>query len=311
MAAALSAKVWRNDVANFRRHMETATDLAPGTQSRYLYEVGRFFTLMEVEATGAVTPQALSQWNGVLHDGGAARGTVGQKHAALRQFFQYLEAFEQSEHAGLLLRAMNRIKMPKGAQARRQPYSLPNDQFEVLLEATAERPGVGIRDRALLHFLWATGARRAEARNLILPNLQVEERVAQVLGKGNKWRTVVFDRACQQDLAIWLGVRATWGIEPQVQEVFVSAFGRPLNLNTVGSIVREAAERAGLPQDVWTHILRHSRATALVNGGMSIAAAAKALGHEDPATTMGYVHQSATELRDEYDRATGGTAEGE
>ena len=300
----MSAKVWQNDVESFRRHMETATDLAPGTQSRYLYEVGRFFTLMEVEATGAVTPQALSQWNGVLHDGGAARGTVGQKHAALRQFFQYLEAFEQSEHAGLLLRAMNRIKMPKGAQARRQPYSLPNDQFEALLEATAERPGVGMRDRALLHFLWATGARRAEARGLSLPNLDVSERVAQVLGKGNKWRTVAFDRACQKDLSNWLEARATWELAPEVQEVFVSALGRRLNVNTVGNIVRETSERAGLPTPVWTHVLRHSRATALVNHGMSIAAAAKTLGHKNPATTMGYLHPSSTELRDEYDRAT-------
>mgnify|MGYP001575509158 CR=1 FL=1 len=300
----MSAKVWQNDVERFRRHMETATDLAPGTQSRYLYEVGRFFTVMEVEATGAVTPQALSQWNGVLHDGGAARGTVGQKHAALRQFFQYLEAFEQNEAAGLLLRAMNQIKMPKGAQARRQPYSLPDDQFETLLEATAERPGVGIRDRALLHFLWATGARRAEARDLSLPNLDVGERVAQVLGKGNKWRTVAFDRACQKDLSNWLEARATWEIAPEVQEVFVSALGRRLDVNTVGNIVRETSERAGLPTKVWTHILRHSRATALVNHGMSIAAAAKTLGHKNPATTMGYLHPSSTELRDEYDKAT-------
>ena len=306
----MTSKTWQPQVERFRRYMETATSLSEGSRTRYAYEVALFFKLAG-KTTDALSPSDILDWNTMLQEGGAARGTVGQKRSALRRFFEFLEEFEEDEHAGRLFRAMKHLKMPPALEPRREPYSLTDDQAQRILEEAARRPGVGRRDRALIHFLWATGTRRAETRNLILSNLQVEERVAQVLGKGNKWRTVVFDRACQQDLAIWLGVRATWGIEPQVQEVFVSAFGRPLNLNTVGSIVREAAERAGLPQDVWTHILRHSRATALVNGGMSIAAAAKALGHEDPATTMGYVHQSATELRDEYDRATGGTAEGE
>ena len=238
--------------------------------------------------------------------GGAAQGTVGQKRAALRCFFEYREDFEEDKHAGVLLRAMKHLKMPPDLVQRRQPYSLTEEQILRVLAAAGDRPGVGLRDRALVHFLWASGARRAEARNLLLSNLDMDHRVARVLGKGDKWRMVGFDLGCQIDLGAWLEARRTWEIENEVVEVFVSAFGRPLNLDTVGTIVREAAERAGLDTAVWTHLLRHSRATALLSGPgrMSIAGAAKFLGHDNPRTTMGYFHPADSDLMEEYDRAT-------
>jgi site-specific recombinase XerD len=299
-----------SQIEAFRRYMATASDLSEGTRTRYAYEVGQFFKLVEGKGVDQLSARDILDWNSILQEGGASQGTVGQKRAALRQFFQYLEEFEQDEHAGRLLRAMNHLKMPTALAPRREPYALTEDQVQRLLDAAAERPGVGIRDRAIIHFLWATATRRAELRNLTLPDLDLEDRVASVVGKGDKRRNVVFDAACQEDLARWLEVRATWEIAPEVQEVFVSAFGRQLNINTVGNIVRECGERAGLRKELWTHIFRHSRLTGLLNGGMSIQDTAVFAGHSDPATTLGYFHQGAGELKSRYDRATGGTREG-
>lgn len=297
-----------SQIEGFRRYMETASDLSEGSRVRYAYEVERFFKLAD-KGLDQLRPNDILDWNAMLHEGGAARGTVGQKRAALRRFFRYLEEYLEDEHAGRLLRAMNHLKLPPDLVPRRETYSLTKDQAQRIIAAAAQKPGVGGRDRALVHFLWRTGARRAEAGRLLLPKLDLEGRLANVLGKGDKWRTVAFDDRCQEDLARWLEIRATWDISPEVQEVFVSAFGGPLNLNTVGTIVRQAAETAAIPGHVWTHIFRHSRATALLDGGMSIAGAAKFLGHKDPATTMGYYHQIPSELRDEYDRATASEAE--
>ena len=297
--------MWQNEVQAFRRNMDGSSRLAEGSRVRYAYEVERFFKLLKVESTASLEPRQILDWNNMLHEAGAARNTVGQKHAALRLFLQYREEFEDDEHAGRLLRALKFIKIPAVEEPRRAPFNLPESDFLAMLEAAAERPGVGQRDRALLHFIWASGCRRAEARNLILPNLDIVNRQAEVLGKGAKWRTVIFSDPCKDDLGLWLPVRATWGVNPEVQEVFVSAFGRPLNLNTVGTIVRETADRAGLQRSVWTHVFRHSRSTTVVNGGMSLADAGKLLGHSKPATTMKYLHPDASRLKDEYDKATG------
>ena len=298
-----------SQIEGFRRYMETASDLSEWSRTRYAYEVEQFFKLVG-KGLAQLTPRDILDWNAMLQDGGAARGTVGQKRAALRQFFTFLEEFEENEHAGRLLRAMNHLKMPPALAPRREAYALTEDQVESILDAAAERPGVGQRDRALIHFLWATGARRAELRNLTLPNLALEDRLANVVGKGDKPRTVVFDSACQADLVRWLEARATWEVGPEVLEVFVSAFGSHLNLNTIGTIVREAGERAGLRKGLWTHIFRHSRLTSLLNGGMSIQDTAVFAGHSDPATTLGYFHQGAGELKSRYDRATQGEETG-
>lgn len=289
-------------IEGFRRYMATASDLSEGSRTRYVYEVERFFSLAE-KTLEDLQPRDILDWNAMLQEGGAAPGTVGQKRAALRCFLEYREDFEDDEHAGRLLRAMKHLKMPVALAPRRQAHSLTKEQVQRILEAAAERPGVGIRDRALIHFLYASGTRRAEARNLSLPNLDLDHRVGQVLGKGAKWRTVGFDSGCQKQLAIWLDARTSWEIEPEVLEVFVSASGHALNLDTIGSIVRDAGKRAGLA-DVWTHILRHSRITALLSGGMSIATTAKLAGHGNPKTTMAYFHPADSDLMEEYDRAT-------
>ena len=294
-----------SQIEGFRRYMASATDLSEGSRTRYAYEVEQFFKLTG-KAMDQLSPRDILEWNLMLVEGGAAPGTIGQKRAALRRWFQWFEEFEENEHAGRLLRAMNHLKMPPALAPRRAPYSLTEDQVQRVLDAAAERSGVGTRDRAMIHFLWATGARRAELRNLILANLVMEERLASVVGKGDKPRTVVFDAACQQDLARWLEVRETWEVAPEVLEVFVSAFGARLNVNTVSTIVRECGERAGLQNGLWTHIFRHSRLTDLLNGGLSLQDTAVFAGHSDPATTLGYFHQGAGELKSRYDQARQG-----
>jgi site-specific recombinase XerD len=94
-----------------------------------------------------------------------------------------------------------------------------------MFSAASENPGTGVRDRALVHFLWATGVRRAEVRGLDLGKLDVDERMAIILGKGNKERTVNFNEPCQQDLIQWLEVRPTWDPPEGVTQVFISARG--------------------------------------------------------------------------------------
>jgi len=100
-------------------------------------------------------------------------------------------------------------------------------------------------------------------------------------------------------------MRDAWGPKPGVDNVFISARGRQLNVETVGNIVKETAEKAGLRKEVWTHIFRHSRITRLLeNKRMSIQDVGKLVGHVNPATTQRYYHPEDEVLRESYDRAT-------
>ena len=293
-------------VPAFETYMKTSTKLGPSTQRRYAYEITLFARQVGECSLNTLSPSTLLAWNVMLNEAGAAPGTVGQKHAALRQFFQYLEDFEESEHAGRLLRSMKRLQTPKDSVPRRAPYALEEDQVQKLLDGAGERLGVGVRDRALIHFLWATGVRRAELVTLMVGQVDLPERVATVVGKGDKERVVVFDEPCRRDLTDWLTVRETWFRKPEVDNVFISALGGPLNDVTVGVIVQQAAKAAGLRKEVWPHVFRHSRLTALLNRGMALQDVAEFAGHTNPKTTLGYFHQTPGRLRTAYDQATQG-----
>jgi len=172
-------------VPAFETYMRTSTNLGPGSQRRYAYEITLFARQVGGCSMNALSPGILLNWNVTLNEAGAAPGTIGQKHAALRQFSQYLEDFEESEHAGRLLRSMRRLQTPRDSVRRRAPYALEEDQVQKLLDGAGDRIGVGVRDRALVHSLWATGARRAELVDLALGQVDLEQTLAQVIGKAS------------------------------------------------------------------------------------------------------------------------------
>ena len=289
-------------IGRFERYLKTATDTGETTQWRYAYEVRHFLKQVN-KPVEDLTPGELLDWHSNLRESGAAPGTIGLKHAAVRSLLDYLKKYEASEHAGLLLDALVELKMPRGSKPKRESYALAQLEIDRILDtASNSGGGIGRRDRALIHFLWATGCRRAEVRNLLLSSLSLKERTADVIGKGQKPRPVVFDEGCKADLAAWLQDRVRW--EPTCENVFISTLKAPLALTTIGVLVRDTAQRAGIEKDVWTHIFRHSRITDLLNRGMSIQDTASFVGHSSVNTTMGYFHQEKRRLKQVYDQVT-------
>lgn len=290
-----------NLTSSFERYLDSATDLALSTRRRYAREVRDFVRKVGATSLDVVTPGVLLAWYQELHDKGLYQGTMVQKIAALKQFLRYMEEFEESEHAGRLLKVLGRIKVPPDAAPKRQTHVLQPADIEELLAWAEKPPRFGKRDRALISFLWATGCRRNEVVTLTLADLDVHGRQASVLGKGNKPRTVYFDQECRTDLALWLIERRTWG--PLCDRVFISATGKPLAPDTLGSIVSGVANRAGV-KGVWTHLFRHTRITGLLNDGLSLQEVASFAGHTSVTTTMRYYHQDQVRLKERYDAVT-------
>ena len=294
----------------FKQYMQTATDLGVLTQWRYAYEVAMFARALGNCSILDVTAQTLLAWNAGFWEAGAAPATVQQKHAAVKKFLKYLARFEKVAQARELLEAFDEMHVPRARSAvgqqkpLRAPYSLSQERVDRIHAAALKNPRVGVRNGAIVKFLWATGVRRAELANLRMADLDLNPKVRQatVVGKGLKERVVYFDQDTADELARWLADRATWPAREDT--VFLSADdGCRLTPNTVSAIVRDCAHRAGLRKEVWTHLFRHTRATELLADGMDLVAAAEFLGHSDVNTTRGYIHQDPARLRDQYDRA--------
>lgn len=289
-------------VDGFASFMETTTRLSPVTRTRYCYEVNQFATIIGDPPLEEISPKTLVDWSDRFHTAGAAASTVVQKYSALRRFFSYLEQFEESEKAGSLLAILMRMQAPANKGPKRPAYVLEEETVDQLLDLAGQSLATGIRDRAIIHFLWAAGVRNFELTGLRTEKLDLMERLATVLGKGDKERLVVFDESCQQDLFSWLQDRQEW---PASDFVFCSAGGSRLTTATVSTLIRKTAKKAKV-DPVWPHLFRHTRITELLNKGMSLQDTATMAGHNDIRTTMRYFHQGPEKLKEAYDRATRG-----
>jgi integrase/recombinase XerD len=190
---------------------------------------------------------------------------------------------------------------------RRLPKALDVDQVERLL-AAVDRPGtpIGLRDHALLEFLYATGARISEAVGAAIDDLDLEDRSVVLHGKGGRTRLVpIGGYACEAlDAYLVRGRPALAAAGRGVPSVFLNARGGALSRQGAWAILRRAAVRAGLfvdgPHGVSPHTLRHSYATHLLDGGADVRVVQELLGHASVTTTQVYTLVTVERLREIY-----------
>ena len=240
------------------------------------------------------TPELASAFVAALTRDGLAPTTVARRVAAVRGFHRFLvsEGLSDADPTALL-------------ESPRRPRSLPKallvEEVDRLLTAPDETTAAGRRDRALLEFLYATGARVAEAVALDELDLDLEEGTAILTGKGNKQRIVPVGSAARNAIRGWLPDRATLRSSRTGGAVFLSLRGRRLTRQAVWTIVRSHASRAGLAVDsVSPHVLRHSAATHMVEGGADLRTVQEMLGHASISTTQVYTRVSPHHLLEVY-----------
>jgi integrase/recombinase XerD len=197
------------------------------------------------------------------------------------------------------------VKPP--APPKRLPKALDVDQVERLLGAAGETDPLGLRDRALLEFLYGTGARISEAVGSAIDDLDLGSEAAAVLhGKGGRTRIVpVGDYARAALDAYLVRGRPTLAVAGRgTPRVFLNARGGPLSRQSAWTILHRAAGTAGLPVDgphaVSPHTLRHSYATHLLDGGADVRVVQELLGHASVTTTQVYTLVTVDRLREVY-----------
>jgi integrase/recombinase XerD len=273
-----------------------AARLAPRTVEAYRRDLAHLTGWLG-HSPSEVSPDELAAYVAQLRADGLAPTTVARRLAAVRSFFR---------HQVLLgARADNpaaNVELPK--RRRTLPRTLSPAEAERLLDAAAGTTPRSLRDRALAELLYGAGLRVSEAVALDRQSVDLENRLVRCVGKGNKERVVPVGRAAADALRRYLARGRPYLERRHRQELFLNANGGPLTRAGVFLILRGLAAKAGLePERIHPHLLRHSFATHLLEGGADLRAVQEMLGHADLATTELYTHVSDRRRRELYFQA--------
>ena len=279
-------------VEEYLASLRAERGLAANTVAAYRRDLRDYLTYLGEDPPSAGRAVA---YVAQLHAAGLKPATIARKTAALRGLHRFLVAEDLAEEDPTVLLDSPRLGAPL-------PKALTTDEVERLLAAPREETRLGARDRALLEFMYATGVRVAEAVSLDMAALDLEDRTALVTGKGSKQRLVPVGGFAVAAIRAYLPHRLTLkGDRIDVGAVFLNARGGRLTRQGVWGVVRKAAVRAGLdPGQVSPHVLRHSAATHMVEGGADLRTVQEMLGHANISTTQVYTRVSPQHLYEVY-----------
>ena len=273
-----------------------ATRRAPKTVEAYRRDLTAFAAWLD-RPIGSVTTERLEQYIAELRAAGLSPATIARRVAAIRSFFR---------HQTLLgARGDNpaaELELPR--RRRTLPRTLSAAEAERLVEAASGTTPRALRDRALVELLYGAGLRVSEATSLHRTGVDLDNRLVRCVGKGSKERVVPIGREAAQALRRYLSRGRPFLDRRHRPELFLNAKGGGLTRAGIFLILRQLAAKAGLePERVHPHLLRHSFATHLLEGGADLRSVQEMLGHADLATTELYTHVSDRRRRQLYFQA--------
>ncbi|MGH7481034.1 MAG: site-specific tyrosine recombinase XerD [Longimicrobiales bacterium] len=283
----------------FLDHLAVERGLSPRTVDAYRRDVGRLIDWLQrrdVLGPGDVSGAHLRDYGYHLKDCGLQASSIRRAQSAIRTYYAFLleEGLVGSDPT-------ERVDTPR--ITRRLPDVLTKDEVERLLDAPDPSDRLYWRDKALLEFAYASGVRVGELIGLGERDLMLEHGFARVFGKGSKERLVPIGRAARRALEVYLReVRPRLGRGRSAGPVFLNARGGPLSRMGVWKILQKHVDRAGIRRRVKPHMLRHSFATHLLEGGADLASVQEMLGHADISTTQIYTHVDREYLKDVHRR---------
>ena len=273
-----------------------ATRRAPRTVDAYRRDLAQL-SAWRGGSVAQATTEELERWLAEMRAAGLAPATAARRVAAVRSFFRHqmlLGARDDNPAAAL--------QLPR--RARTLPRTLSPSEAERLIEAANGTTPRSMRDRALVELMYGAGLRVSEATGLHRRSVDLDDRIVRALGKGSKERIVPLGRPAVEALRRYIAMGRPHLDRRTRPELFLNARGGPLTRAGAFLILRRLAEKAGLePLRVHPHLLRHSFATHLLEGGADLRSVQEMLGHADLSTTELYTHVSDRRRRELYFRA--------
>ncbi len=242
--------------------------------------------------------RCLRRYLAMLKGYGYARSSVARKLAAVRSYLRFLK-----REKVLTENSWEIVSTPK--REKKLPQFLYTDEVDSLLDASVHGSLLGYRDLAILEMLYGAGLRVKELVDLNLSAVNLEEGFLLVRGKGRKERLIPIGGYARQAVAVYLNKSRPFLLARSKTKnddgaLFLNRFGDRLSDRSVRRLVGEYSRKAGQGSGVSPHVLRHSFATHLLNGGADLRAVQEMLGHASLSTTQVYTHVTKDELKKTY-----------
>ena len=286
----------RDMIREYLSFLQVEKGLSKNSVESYRRDLARLKALAESEgrAPEALGKPEVTQFVMDLSREGLAPKSVSRALSAVRGFYRFLQL-----DGHVKADPTADICAPQGGQ--KLPRFLTQEEMERLLAALDTSTPEGLRDRALVELLYATGLRVSELTGLTTSSVDTDRGVLFCTGKGSKQRRVPVGRSALEWLQRYQAARRVMLAGRESQRLFVGYLGRPLTRQHVWAMLKRAALRAQI-RGVTPHVLRHSFATHLLEHGADTRSVQAMLGHSDLATTQIYTHVTNERIRSVYER---------
>ena len=282
---------------SFIYYLEVERNASRFTVRNYSGDIAHFLDFLEkegIDPLGGVDRLTLRQYLTQLLEQGFVKVSISRKLSALRAFYRYL-----LREGVISENPLARTSSPK--LEKRLPSFLTIEEMKRLLETPDTTTPQGMRDRALLELLYASGLRVSELVGLDLHQVDLRERQTRVWGKGSKERMALMGRPAAAALSLYLRQgRPQLSGNGKSDALFLNRYGRRLAERRVQFIVQKYAEEAGLEKRIHPHLLRHTFATHLLDGGADLRVVQELLGHASLSSTQIYTHVTQRQARRVY-----------
>jgi len=294
-------------IERFARHMEMEKDYSSHTRKSYIADLRQFRQFMidhhlDIRSEGAgriieIEPAVIRAYLAFLYQKRLKKISISRKVATLRSFFKYLLRDGSVK--------FNPAEMVQAPRAERYlPAFLPVDEMFSLLNSTFKDDILGQRDRAIIELLYSSGIRVGELTGLNLRDVDLDEGLMKVRGKGKKERIVPIGGPALDVLKKYLDMREGKGGKLEYgAALFINRSGSRLTSRSIGRLVDKYVVMSGIHKKIGPHALRHTFATHLMDAGADLRVIQELLGHESLSTTQKYTSISVSRLIEVYDKA--------
>jgi integrase/recombinase XerC len=290
-------------VAEYLHHLGVEKNASPHTVKSYREDLTQaldfFRSRLDNRLPGPdrLNTRLLRAYLAWLHEQGYSRSTIARRLAAVRSWCRFL-----CRQGVLSTNPAVGLRGPR--QDKKLPHFLQREDIAKLLAAPPLNQALGLRDRAILETLYSAGLRVSELTGLNLDDMDLNEGLVTVRGKGRRERLALLGGPAQAALRTWLEARTTLPAKARSQTaVFLNKNGTRLTSRSVGRLLEKYLAAAGLDPRTSPHTLRHSFATHLLDAGADIRGVQELLGHRSLGTTQIYTHVTTQRLRDSYHKA--------
>ena len=283
----------------FLDHLAIERGLAENTRLAYHTDLTQFTEFLRrrgIQQLNAAQRQHITEYLLWRRKSGLSARSLSRHLAAIRMFCRFL--FREKLLATDITQTIDSPKL-----WRTLPHTLDYEEVDRLLAAPNTRTKLGLRDQAMLEFMYATGLRVSEVAHIKLSDINFEAGFVRSIGKGNKERIVPVGKQAVESVQRYIReARALFAKADGIAEIFVSTRGTRLSRKTIWRLIKKYARTAGISKNITPHALRHSFATHLLDNGGDLRVIQEMLGHADISTTQVYTHVDQRRLKETHYR---------